>query len=1229
VGPAGSETAGKAQMLISVYSHDQALGKPVAGQHWKATPATRMMELLHAVNVQLGLVSNGEHWMLVFAPRGETTGFDSWYATLWLEEAITLRAFHSLLHVRRFFGVAANETLLALLQESAQDQQEVTTQLGDQVRDAVQVLIQALDSLDHESGRTLLKGVTETKLYEAALTVMMRLVFLFSAEERGLLHLGKPSFDNNYAVSTLREQLQDTADRFGEEVLERRSDVWARLLATFRAVYGGVQHQDLLMPAYGGSLFDPDRYPFLEGRERGTHWQTDNAQPLAIDNRVVLHLLKSLQMLQIKMPGGGPAEARRLSFRALDIEQIGHVYEGLLDHTAARTHDVILGLAGTKKKATPNIGLSELEQMAEQGEAKLVEQLQELTGRSASALKKALSPQNSLDNHKVGLACGHDQTLTSRIAPFAGLLREDSFERPVIVMPGGIYVTEGSTRRSTGTHYTPRSLTEPIVQYTLEPLVYRGPEEGWPKEQWQLKSPKDILDLKVCDMAMGSGAFLVQACRYLSERLVEAWENEEKAHPGEILATPEGGFSQGETSERLVPKDTDERIAIARRLIADRCLFGVDINPMAVEMAKLSLWLITVDKTRPFTFLDHALKYGDSLLGITVLKQLENFSLRPEGGKQVSLSTVNLWHHIEIAHQKRKQLEAMPSDTPEQVSFKRALFAEAEEAVAKLNAAADVLVSVELKGLKGKTYDEEREVAADHMMAYWAEGLSALQGYASRLLGTRRCFHWALAFPEIMDNDGFDAFIGNPPFVYGTLAATYFGVDYMNVLQMCSPPWHGKADLVVGFYKRAVQNLRQNGKFSFLATASILRGESLDSGLKDLMVQGWKLYCARSPMKWPGTANLEVVSTSLSKSWNGMYVLDDQFVDGITNELTPGESCDNAPFELSMGCVLAALGIKLCPTNREISFDKYLEEKRAVPEIGEFFVPVIGGEDLYELVDLERAPRAISPEKLNVFLQNGGKLECKGTIPILAPSAYTHSAPAMAISLAVSQCQYAFACGETSTVLRFAEVPTRNCILKHKLVVFPSNDYGLFAILQSDIHSVWAWRWGLRRKRDLVYSPKRCAATFPLPLISQGLSDIAESYYDIRQSIMQSLQEGLTQTYNRFHNPKETAADIAKLRRLHVEMDQAVVAAYGWEDLELRHGFHETKQGLRYTISEAARCEVLDRLLKLNHQRYAEEVAAGLHDKRAKAGKMPAQKPKKAAKTEIVQFDMYGVEADE
>src|SRR5262245_56582510 len=515
IAPAGTEAVGRAQLLITIYPAEQALDRPVVGKHWKANPATRLMELLHAADVPLGLVTNGEQWMLAFAPRGETTGYASWSAGLWLDEPITLRAFHSLLGIARFFGVAADGTLLAMLKASAQDQQEVTDQLGYQVREAVEVLVRSLDALDRESHRALLKDVPETVLYDAVLTVMMRLVFLFSAEERGLLHLGKPLYDDNYAVSTLQEQLQEVADRYGEEVLERRYDAWTRLLATFRAVHGGIRHQDLLMPSYGGSLFDPDRYPFLEGRVGQSSWRTAAAEPLAVNNRVVLHLLNSLQRLQVRVPGGGPAESRRISFRALGVEQIGHVYEGLLDRTAVRASEPILGVKGTRGKER-ELPLAMLEPLSAQGRDKLLEFLKEETGRSLSALRGALDEVNLPDEHKLLIACGHDTKLLERIRPFRNLVREDSFGRPVVTWADGIYVSTAGRRRSTGTHYTPPSLTEPIVQHTLEPLVYEGPADGVPREQWKLKSPQVILDLKVCDMTMGSGAFLVQACRYLA-----------------------------------------------------------------------------------------------------------------------------------------------------------------------------------------------------------------------------------------------------------------------------------------------------------------------------------------------------------------------------------------------------------------------------------------------------------------------------------------------------------------------------------------------------------------------------------------------------------------------------------------------------------------------------------------------------------------------------------------
>jgi hypothetical protein len=156
-------------------------------------------------------------------------------------------------------------------------------------------------------------------------------------------------------------QLRELADQAGEELLERRYDAWVRLLATFRAVHGGIHHDALKLPAYGGQLFDPDRFPFLEGRDRlAPTGVTPRRPPFPSTTARCCTCWRRYSCLQIRV--GGTVEPRKLSFRALDIEQIGHVYEGLLDHTAVRAEGTILGLLGTKNKE-PEVSLEELERL--------------------------------------------------------------------------------------------------------------------------------------------------------------------------------------------------------------------------------------------------------------------------------------------------------------------------------------------------------------------------------------------------------------------------------------------------------------------------------------------------------------------------------------------------------------------------------------------------------------------------------------------------------------------------------------------------------------------------------------------------------------------------------------------------------------------------------------------------------------------------------------------------
>lgn len=1268
VNPAGGPNPGQPRVLVQILPPGQDLERAIPGKAWKATPATRMMELLHATGVRLGLCTNGEHFLLVDAPRGQTTGFASFYAALFLEEHLTLRAFRSLLSARRFFGVADDQTLEELLTRSAEDQHELTNQLGVQVRRAIEVLIQALDRIDRDQGRKLLAGVTEPTLYESALNVMMRLCFLLFAEEQELLPVQSELYQRHYAISPLRAQLREVADRAGEEILERRQDAWGRLLALFRAVYGGVRHQDLHLPAYGGRLFDPDRFPFLEGRLAGTSWRDTPSRPLPIHNRTVLHLLEALQILQVRLPGGGKPEARKLSFRALGIEQIGHVYEGLLDHTAVRARGPVLGIAGGKsdkggRDREPEIPLAELEALLARGEDAIVDRLTQATGRTAPGLRKALGFTIPKDDARYLVACDNGQELYRRIQPFAGLLRRDSNDYPAIVPEGSVYVTQGTDRRSSGTHYTPPALTEGLVRHTLDPLCYNGPAQGKPHEEWQLRSAREILALRICDIAMGSGAFLVQVCRYLGERLTEAWAEAEKEAGGRLVITPEGDLASGAPTERPLPKDDKERALIARRLVADRCIFGVDKNPMAVEMAKLSLWLVTMQKDRPFTFLDHALRCGDSLLGLTQREQIERFHLdaeRPPQGYTKELRYVAEQASgpaLAMALDKRRQLESFPVETARDAEHKQRLLEEADNALAELRLLADLVVGSGLytAGKGGHALDDRLETFAMQLVRVIdnrVQGeerkneLALLRRQAHQMLDEgresdqpgRRPFHWVLEFPEVFLNDasdlrGFDAIVGNPPFQGGKLISGALGTDYREYLvQHLAGGTKGNADLCAYFFLRVRLLLRARGGCGLIATNTIAQGDTREVGLEQLLAGGMLVTRAVPTMKWPGTANLEVSLTWLRKGgWGGRCYLEQQEAASITAFLTPSTlqgEIEGRPHRLKVnesksyqGSIVLGMGFVL---DRSETIALIAHDSRNK----EVLFPYLNGEDLNSRPDQSPSRWVINfrdwPEELARTYPDCWRIieervrperqrkdeQGKYVLRKPLPQRYWQYADKRPeLYATISRLKQVMVTSRVSAAHFLSFAPTKY-VFADRLAVIALDTWSDFAVLSSSLHDSWAHRPGATTHETRpTYFPEDAFGTFVLIGPSEQLNKLGRRYHDHRHDIMLARQEGLTKTYNRFHNPADSAADIVKLRALHVEMDHSVAAAYDWGDLDLGHGFHQTRQGRRYTLSEFARKTVLARLLKLNHQRYDEEVKQGLHEKKTNKGKSPSKPP--------------------
>ena len=370
--------------------------------------------------------------------------------------------------------------------------------------------------------------------------------------------------------------------------------------------------------------------------------------------------------------------------------------------------------------------------MTAKGEDEVLAFVKEERGRSSvSPVKRLLASRpDDLTLSRFRTACQGDEKLWERIKPFAGLVRLDTFDYPVVILPGSVYVTVGTDRRSSGTHYTPESLTEPIVRYTLEPLVYEGPAEGKPREQWRLKSPKELLDLKICDMACGSGAFLVQVCIYLSHRLLEAWEEAEKRVHGSPRITPYGEVSKGLPDEQLIPLDRQERLICARRLVAERCVYGVDKNPLAVEMAKLSLWLLTLAKDKPFTFLDHAIRCGDSLVGLSSLDQLLRFSLT-ENAKvrpMFEQQRQQIEKRLEATMLLRKQIETLPSNTPQDIERKTKMLENVEDQTKRLRYGADLLLAAswEVKSVGELESGAQRDAR---------RGRIQVQGSSSRAVG--------------------------------------------------------------------------------------------------------------------------------------------------------------------------------------------------------------------------------------------------------------------------------------------------------------------------------------------------------------------------------------------------------------------------------------------------------------------------------------------------------------
>ena len=1202
--------------LDKTYAHDE--------RHWQASPEARIERLLRETEVPAGLLFNGTHLRLVYAPRGETSGHMTFPMAAMAEVAgrPMFAALHLLLEAPRLFSLPAKQRLPAILADSRKYQNVVSTQLAEQVLAALYELVRGFQAADdHRKGQFLADVLREDPdhVYAGLLTVLMRLVFLLFAEDRDLLS-SDPVYANFYAVTGLFDRLRADAGRY-TDTMDQRYGAWAQLLTLFRMIYDGGRHGGLRIPARKGYLFDPDRYNFLEGRAWKTPRRLDDKPEIpTVSDGVVYRVLQNLLIL----------DGERLSYRSLDVEQIGSVYETVMGFNLRVTEGRSIAIKPIKAHGAPAaINLEALLAAKPADRAKwLKEQTdQTLTGQAADALKKAATLEELL------------AALEKKIAWHA---------TPSIVPKGAMVLQPSDERRRSGSHYTPRLLTEPIVLTTLRRMLEQlGPNP----------TPQQILELKVCDKAMGSGAFLVETDRQLGDELVKAWHFHNEVPK--------------------LPLDEDE-ILYARRLIAQRCLYGVDRNPMAVDLAKLSLWLATLAKDHPFTFLDHSLRAGDSLVGLSK-KQIAAFHWDPADGTvkkhQNGFSFGDpIAESIKRATEYRQKILAARDEVP--YEHLRQQLDKADEALDLARFVGDLVVAAFFSADKDKAREERLRELALRLVKYLGPGgkmedRSPLADTVRQLRSGDRPvtpFHWEIEFPEVFTVDakgkptgGFDAFVGNPPFLGGLRISNMLGMDYFNFLTETYSGAGHLCDLVAYFFRRAFDLLRSGGTLGLVATNSIAQGDTRHGGLSFICQNGGTIIAAIRRLKWPGQAAVMVSVIHIRRgTTTPPYLLDGKSVDHISAYLF-AKGSDDDPARLasmnplfSQGTNIRSPGFLIgdageATTSAEM--DAILESH---PQCRSRVVPYIGGEEINSSPTQAPKRRVIflsdirSESELNQWapLSEIVRRKVKPERDALGDNPnnirlrrewWAYHADRRDFYEQIRQRGAVLVASQVSAHLAFAVQPPDR-IFGNTLNLFLVPGYTGYAVMQCRVHEVWVRFFASSLEDRLRYTPSDCFETFPFPKNFEAdaqMEVVGQEYFKFRSTLMVRNNEGLTTTYNHFHDPNETSPDILKFRKLHAEMDRAVLDAYGWHDLaqtatcEFLLDYEEEdedgdepshepspsgrgrKKPWRYRWPDEFRDEVLVRLLDLNEKRAEEEAVTGIAAQGT--GKATATNPTKKA----------------
>ena len=1167
---------------IYVGGYHESLDKRPDNKQLRVSPHAMVQEYLNYSEHLYGIVTNGRKLRLLRdASRITRLSYVEFDLEKMMEEDLysDFVIFYRVLHASRMpkkIDGGAESIIEKYHQEGLEAGSTIRHKLGDAVKETIKNLANGF--INHPNNIELREAmaagnINADEYYHHQLRIIYRLLFLFVIEERNLVYADSKTpetkrfnhiYFNYYSLFRLRK----LAKKLPPPEAARHYDLWQSLVGTFSLFEKKEIGEKLGIMSLQGNLF---------GYNAINHSYYDLHQ-CYLNNSVLLNIIKSLSYFE-----NNNKVLIAVNYGGLDVEEFGSVYEGLLE------------------------------------------------------LKLNINKIEGSEKY----SCSFDSS---------------------------------NERGKSGSHYTPEELVQPLIKHSLEYLIEDRIKPYYQKQATKENTLQSLLSLKICDVACGSGHILLSAARRVALEIARVQTEEEQPNPLAI---------------RKAMKD-----------VVRNCIYGVDKNPLAVELCKIALWLEAYNPGEPLNFLDHHIKCGDAIVGLAHKEELENgiadeaFKTLPGDDKDIAKSyrdknIKERKERIAKATQLKAEFEKTTEGSVQEAMFEYKTFSKLPESTPE---------EIDSKALAYKKFIDGKgftflKAMADTQVAQFlipktdahkdflmTDGdfrliLSGYKGWQDRKVAKattvaieQRFFHWFIEFPEIFSEGGFDCVLGNPPYLGGKKISGSFGQTYLETIHYFYNGVGGQSDLIAYFIRRIYSILSNKRFFAVITTNSISEGDTRQGSLDVIIAEGGQICFAIKSTKWPGVANLNVALLSVFNSqFLNKKVLNQVTVNNITSYLDEADS-NVIPKNLRINHNLMYRGVDFGGTGFILERHE-AKELLKIDSYRKVVVELINGDEInnepdqapqryiINFYDFEEAEAKkyelaynIVHEKVKPYRQSGNDKKAK-------EKWWIYKRNKIELYNELNKINFCFVTGFTSKYLAFSKLRT-DIVMSNALNILNSNQFNLLTLLHSTIHEDWVRKYSSSLESRLRYSSTDVFETFPFPQnlgskSEQQLEVIGLSYHEHREQIMLGMQLGLTKIYNLFHsnaitsqsnNEKdkqvaslqkhlekttntvpfdEAIQGVLKLRELHVQMDEAVLDAYGWSidsaqgsAIKLRHDFYEVdylpeNDRVRYTIHPDARKEVLKRLLELNHQIHEEEVKAGLWDKKKVSKKIITKEKEK------------------